>query len=67
LTEEEKFEKAQVEAKQKMLSEKSIELENKIRNEEEIRVMQEDEDKQEDEAVKNQIDFDLARVNIKKK
>jgi len=51
----------------KMLSEKSIELENKIRNEEEIRVMQEDEDKQEDEAVKNQIDFDLARVNIKKK
>lgn len=50
-----------------MLLQKSIELENKLRNEDEIRSMQEDEDKQEDEAVKNQIEFDLARISIKKK
>lgn len=53
--------------KQKLLVQKSIELENKMRNEEEIQGLQENEDKQEDEAVKNQIDFDLAKITIKKR
>jgi hypothetical protein len=38
-----------------------------MRNEEEIQGLQENEDKQEDEAVKNQIDFDLAKITIKKR
>jgi hypothetical protein len=50
-----------------LLQQKSIELENKMRNEEEIQGLQENEDKQEDEAVKNQIDFDLAKITIKKR
>lgn len=38
-----------------------------MRNEEEIQGLQENEDKQEDEAVKSQIDFDLAKITIKKR
>ena len=38
-----------------------------MRNEQEIQGLQEIEDKQEDEAVKNQIDFDLAKLTIKKR
>lgn len=50
-----------------MLLQKSIEMENKMRNEEEIQGLQENEDKQEDDAVKSQIDFDLAKITIKKR
>ena len=38
-----------------------------MRNEYEIQALQDNEDKQEDEAVKSQIDFDLAKITIKKR
>lgn len=50
----------------RILLARQAELENKIRHSEEVNSDQDKADKQEEEAIKNQMDFDLAKVSIKR-
>jgi hypothetical protein len=53
-------------ANNRLLLARQAELENKIRHSEDISFDQEAADKQEEDSIKNQMDFDLAKVAIKK-